>query len=142
MLSGLIRCGACGSNYVIDGKTYYRCAGYKERRTCADQPVVAKEALEGAVLSALERDLLTEENARIFVDEFRREAKRLAATRDDRREQAARRLAEVEQEIANLTANMLAGVIGPTLQNALAAREEERTELVAAMGATAGGKDG
>jgi len=36
LLSGLIQCAYCGSNYVISGKDYYRCAGQKERGTCVN----------------------------------------------------------------------------------------------------------
>src|SRR5690606_33862129 len=33
LLSGIIKCAVCGSNFTIAGKVYYRCAGERERGT-------------------------------------------------------------------------------------------------------------
>lgn len=63
MLSGLIRCSCCGSNYTISGKDYYRCAGQKERGTCGNRLSVRKGPLETATLAVLQEHLLTEEHA-------------------------------------------------------------------------------
>ena len=133
LLSGSIRCGSCGSNYVISGKDYYRCASHKERGTCANSVSVRKEPLEDAALSVLANELLTAEHARIFAQEFKREAERLQREIGRNDEEATHRLAAVEREIANLTANMLAGVVGPTLRAALAEREQEKAALDARL---------
>lgn len=134
LLSGTILCGGCGSNYVISGKDYYRCAGHKERGTCGNNVSVRKEPLETAVLSVLQSRLLTPEHVRTFVDEFKREVARLERADVGAGDRDGERLVQVDREIANLTANLLAGVVGPTLQKALADREAEREILATRLG--------
>jgi site-specific DNA recombinase len=129
LLSGLIVCGVCGANYTISGKDYYRCAGQKERGTCTNTVSVRTAPLEAVVLDSLKEDLLTLEMAGVFVSEFRREAKRLAQRRSVDEVLAAERVAAVEREVESLSANLLAGVVGPTIIRMLAEREAELAEL-------------
>ncbi|QXQ08402.1 zinc ribbon domain-containing protein [Sphingosinicellaceae bacterium] len=131
LLSGLIKCGECGSNYTISGKDYYRCAGVKERGTCSNTVSVRQAPLEAKVLEVLRSELLTPALIQVFVREFEREVTRLSRDREDRRPQLQTRLKAVEAEIGNLAANMLEGVVGPTLRAMLAAREQERATLLA-----------
>ena len=130
LLSGLIVCGVCGSNYTIAGKDYYQCAGRKERGTCGNTLSVRVDPLERAVLSALHAALVTPNLVQVFVAEFKREAKRLAKERPAIDELAQARLAAVDREIANNSANILAGLVGPTVNKLLADREAERTRLL------------
>lgn len=88
LLSGLIRCSCCESNYTISGNDYYRCAGQKERGTCSNTVSVREEPLETATLAILQSRLLTENHAKVFVEKFRREAARLAKG-DERRDETA-----------------------------------------------------
>ena len=133
LLSGLIKCGKCESNYTIVGKDYYRCARNRERGTCDNSQTVRVSAVEEAALSALQSRLLTPELAEVFVKEFTREVARLASTQDEREQQIRARLAELEVELANLSGNLLAGVVSSTLAKMLADREEEREELLARL---------
>ncbi len=134
LLSGLIRCSCCGSNYTISGKDYYRCAGEKERGTCSNKVSVRKAPLETATLAILRDRLLTEEHARVFVEEFELETQRRVRT-DDRRDTAAEaRLSQVEIEIASLAQNFLSGVVSPALTALLTERESEKARLEAALG--------
>ncbi|WP_413071687.1 recombinase family protein [Sphingomonas sp. 1P08PE] len=137
LLSGLIRCSTCGSNYTISGKDYYRCAGQKERGTCTNTLSVRKGPLETATLTVLQHQLLTEEHARLFADEFRRETMRLSNTAASRDQQSTERLATVTREIDNLAANMLTGVASPTLLRLLADREAEKARLEQRLSAQA-----
>ncbi len=143
LLSGLIKCSCCGSSYTIAGKDYYRCAGQKERGTCGNTVSVRKSPLEVATLAVLQHHLLTDDHARLFAEEFGREVARIAE-QDHRRDDAAtERLVVVSRELENLTANLLSGVLSPTLQKVLGERETEKAILEAritkkpVMGATA-----
>lgn len=102
MLSGLIRCSRCGSNYTISGKDYYRCTGQKERGICGNRISVRKGSLETATLAALQEHLLTEHHARLFAEEFEHGTRRLGQR--DRCDQnvAEVRLKQLETELANL----------------------------------------
>lgn len=133
LLSGLIKCSVCGANYTISGKDYYRCAGKKERGTCNNSVSIRKAPIENATLSVLQHQLLTEDHVRIFVEEFRREAARLMRQQASADDQATERLRQVEIELENLTQNMLAGVLSPTLSRLLAEREAEKAQLLARL---------
>ena len=133
LLSGLIRCSCCGSGYTISGKDYYRCAGQKERGTCLNRVSVRKGSLETATLSILQHHLLTESHSRLFVEEFGREMARINATASQQGQATAERLGVVVREIENLTANMLTGVLSPTLVKVLSEREAERAQLEAKL---------
>ncbi len=129
LLSGLIKCGLCGSNYTIVGKDYYRCAGNRERGTCTNARSVRVSVLEEAVLVALQSELLTPDLAQLFIQEFQREVARLSEARDDHLVRARARIEELDREIENLAKNMLAGVVGPTVTRMLAEREQEKLSL-------------
>ena len=137
LLSGLIRCGCCGSNYTISGKDYYRCAGHKERGTCGNTVSVRKEPLETATIAILQHGLLTEEHARLFVEEFGREMNRLARSDYRRDEAAAIRLRQVETELASLYQNLLAGLASPAVRAMVEEREAEKLRLEASVGTRA-----
>ena len=71
LLSGLIKCGVCGANYVVGSKDYYRCASVKERGTCGNSASVRVTTIEDLALSTLQTELMTDEHARLFVTEFK-----------------------------------------------------------------------
>ncbi len=133
LLSGLIRCSSYGSNYTISGKDYYRCAGQKERGTCGNAVSVRKEPLETATLAILQSHLLTEDNAKLFVEEFRREAARLAKGDERRDETASNRLKQIETDLANLYQNLLVTLASPALRTMITEREAEKTKLDAVL---------
>ena len=75
--------------------------------------------------------LFTTDHARIFADEFARELDRLTRHAERCDDALSERLAVVTSEIANLGANMLAGVISETLTKLLVEREAEKQRLEA-----------
>ena len=130
LLSGLIR---CGSNYTISSKTYYRCAGIKERGTCDNTVSIRKGPIETAVLSVLQSHLLTPDHGRLFVEEFKREMARLTQESERGEDDTAARLKAFEAELHKLSQNMLAGVLSPTLTKMLAEHEAEQAALKARL---------
>jgi site-specific DNA recombinase len=107
LLSGLIRCGECGSDYTISEKDYYRCAGQKERGTCGNKTSVRKSAIETSTLAVLKTSLLTDDHARLFIEEFYREIARLSQESGKADEGVEARLRQIEPELHNLGDNLL-----------------------------------
>jgi site-specific DNA recombinase len=136
LLSGLIKCAQCGASYVISGKDYYRCASQKERGTCSNTVTVRKTVIEPATLAVLRNDLLTDEHAHLFVEELKREAKRLSSQQDRHDDGLQERLKAVKAELANLESNLLSGVLSPTLTRLLGERETEKQEIEARLATT------
>ncbi len=129
LLSGLIKCGECGANYVINGKDYYRC-GAKREGKCGSDIAIRKSVVEEAALRVIQDGLMTAELAELFAAEFKREVNRLRSSGDNEQERARARLAELDSEIGNLAANFARGVVSSTLANMLSDREAERDRLV------------
>lgn len=129
ILSGLIKCGVCGANYVVGSKDYYRCASVKERGTCGNSTTIRISRVEELALSTLQSELLTDEHAKLFATEFNREVDRLRRDESSRDGEAKQRLALLEVEVENLAANMLAGVVSPTIVRMLDEREAECAAL-------------
>lgn len=63
LLSGLIKCSCCGSNYTISGKDYYRCAAQKERLAVVETELanLAANMLSGVLNPALAKLLADRE---------------------------------------------------------------------------------
>ncbi len=137
LLSGLIKCGICGSNFTISGKDYYRCAGAKERGTCTSRSSVRVAPLEEGVLAALQTQLLTADMAELFITEFKRELERLNKASDETDRESTRHLQTIDAELATLSENLLAGVVGPTIMAMISTREKERAALIARLAASA-----
>jgi site-specific DNA recombinase len=128
LLSGLLKCGDCGGNYTLAGKDYYRCARNRDRGTCQNGKSIRLGIIETHVLRALENQLLTDDLAKAFVDEFRKEMARLAKSDTSDRAAIESRLKQVAVEIENLSRNFLRGVVSDHLVGMLKKLEaEERT---------------
>lgn len=123
--------------YTVSGKDYYRCAGAKERGTCGSKVAVRVGPLEEGVLAALQKRLFTTDMAKLFVTEFQRELARLSKTSGEADREADSRLKAIVAELATLSDNLLAGVVGPTIMSMISAREAEREDLAASIAARA-----
>src|SRR5690606_20521941 len=62
LLSGLVRCGACGGAMTIVNRERYSCSARRERGTCVSPVGIGAAALEERVLSGLRRILLGRED--------------------------------------------------------------------------------
>jgi len=133
LLSGQLKCAACGSNYVLGDKIKYRCAGYAAGRACSNDVWVRRDALEETILRPLDRRLLEPKRLGRMVNWMRTEyARRMAA---DRRAADAvpRDLAELDARLARLRGGV-ADLEADELAAAIARVEAKRRALLAATG--------
>src|SRR5690606_11442256 len=129
LLSGLIKCAACGSNFTIAGKDYYRCAGARERGTCHNTLSIRRARIEQVALSVIRNQLLTEELTELFVAEFEAEVRRLAEDADREAANAYARLSEIDRQVQVLARNMLVSEASPALHRLLRELEQEKAQL-------------
>jgi hypothetical protein len=61
LFSGLLKCGCCGSNYVIAGAKHYACASYVNGKACSNSVPVRRDAVEEALLAGIRDELLSAE---------------------------------------------------------------------------------
>jgi site-specific DNA recombinase len=103
ILSGLLRCGACGSGMSTNGRDKsgrirIRCSAASESGTCPDPKTFYLETVEKAVLFGLSAELRHPEVIAEYVKTYYEERKRLAAESDAKRMRLQRRLGEISRE--------------------------------------------
>lgn len=133
LLSGLLKCGACGSNFVMVSQTHYGCASYTNggKNLCGNDLRVPRRLAEEKLLEGIRTELFTPE----AIELFRRETIRLLAER--RREktpdaaQVERQLAKVRTEIERIATAIADGAYSPTLKAEIVKKEAERERLEA-----------
>ena len=118
ILSGLLRCGACGSGMSTNGRDKsgrirIRCSAATESGTCPDPKTFYLETVEKAVLSGLSAELRHPEVIAEYVKTYHEERKRLAAESDAKRMRLQRRLDEIRREIDRLVDGIAKGVGDP-----------------------------
>lgn len=88
LFSGLLRCGACGANYVVYNSTYYACSAHTNRGSaiCPNSKVVRRTRLEERLLAAIHEEVFTPEAIAYLCE---------------RTEEAIRRLTRQRAESAN-----------------------------------------
>ena len=117
LFSTLIKCGVCGSNYVMADGTKYACSGFVNGHVCTNGIRVRRDVLEERLLKAIKDELLTD----AAVDEFRRRVTK-ALRRPDPNLARRRKL---DVEIGKLTDAIAQGLISPAVVQRLKVAEAE-----------------
>jgi site-specific DNA recombinase len=141
MLSGLLRCGACGAGMATNGKDKsgrirIRCSAANESGTCSDPKTFYLKTVESAVLTGLEAEMRHPQVIAEYVRTYHEERKRLAADADAQRIRLERRLGELNREIDRLVDAIAKGhgeaaVLGPRSTALNEERKRVATELSA-----------
>jgi hypothetical protein len=76
-VTGLAKCGVCGSSYVKISANLFGCAAARDRGTCANHLNIRTETLENTILDLLKTRLMEPELFKAFCEEFHREVNRL-----------------------------------------------------------------
>lgn len=139
LLSGLLRCGACGAGMSTNGKDRsgrirIRCSAAVESGTCGDAKTFYLETLESAVLAGLKAEMRQPCVMAEYVRTYHEERKQLVAKADAKRNRLERRLAELTREIDRLVDAIAKGqgdpaVLGPRST----ALNEERKKIAAEL---------
>lgn len=112
MLSGLLRCGACGGGLSIKdrdtkGRVRVECTQHRGAQTCSNTYTYRLEEVERTLLAGLRRFLLDPRAIRHYLDTYTKERKRLAAETISNRGSIERRLAEVTRAIERLVDTLI-----------------------------------
>jgi hypothetical protein len=146
ILSGLLRCAACGSGMSTNGKDKagrirIRCSAHAESGMCPDPATFYLAIVERAVLSGLRRELRHPEAIAEWVKTYHAERKRLASRQEAERTGMERRVGELGREIDRLVNAIAKGhgdptILGPqstALYREKTALEHKMNEAPAAM---------
>jgi site-specific DNA recombinase len=135
MLSGLLRCGACGAGMSTNGKdksgrVRIRCSAATESGSCLDAKTFYLKSVEAAVLAGLEKEMRHPQVIAEYVRTYHDERRRLSAKANAKRAQVELRLGELNREIERLVDAIAKGhgdpaVLGPRSS----ALNEERKQV-------------
>lgn len=85
LLSGLIKCGLCGANYIMIARDRYGCSTRRTKGTCSNDHVLERGSLEHLVLNGLKEKLIESGPVEEFIKEFNSQiAARTTADRGER----------------------------------------------------------
>src|SRR5712672_864266 len=123
MLSGMLRCGACGAGMSTNGKDKserirIRCSAATESGTCRDAKTFYLHTVECAVLAGLEAEMRHPGVIAEYVRTYLEERKRLSAKANAKKAHLEMRLGELNREIDRLVDAIAKGhgdpaVLGP-----------------------------
>jgi site-specific DNA recombinase len=109
LLSGFSRCGVCGGRLqVINGKSSYDpvkvyiCANYREKSTCTNSLRRPVKDVDAAVLSFIEREILTEDVITSVLKEVRRRLSERASQAEPQRLELEAQAKKLKGEIVKL----------------------------------------
>ena len=132
LLSGLLKCGLCGANFVIGDKRHYVCASRTNGglHACRNNLRIVREVAQARILAGIKAELMAPE----YLNEFKREFRLLRAAQQSARERVweARkaRLAELEQEIGHLIEAVAKGLLSTSVKTRLESAESEQATLL------------
>ncbi|NMF90732.1 hypothetical protein GPA26_19870 [Aromatoleum petrolei] len=131
LLSGLLKCAECGSNYVIVDRYRYGCAKHKDRgaAACSNGLKVDRSLVERTVLHALKKRLLTPAALERFKLSLSSEASRQLADACGDMKRVGKRLDDVKRQIGRLVDSIKAGIDPTILRDELNRLQQERDVL-------------
>ncbi len=137
LLSGLVKCGACGGSMTIVNRERYSCSAKRERGTCDSPAGIGAVELEERVLSGL-KDLLLDNETLIeaFAEEFKAELERLNRQRGSNERRLQKELNKVNRAINRCVMFIKEGdgspnVVREELHSLEIRREELQREMAA-----------
>jgi site-specific DNA recombinase len=133
LLSGLLRCGACGGAYTKINANLFGCATARNKGTCNNRLNIRRDAIEKIVLDGLKQRLMDPELFRAFVEEFAREFNRLRAAQGNEVERSKSELAAIERRLRKIVDAITDGVPARTLKEELLTLETRQDELRALL---------
>ncbi|WP_411340354.1 recombinase family protein [Sphingopyxis sp. J-6] len=136
LLSGRVRCGACGGTVVIIQRNRWGCRSTREHgdSVCTMRRTVSNEELEARVMTGLTTKLLHPDVVAEHVRTVRSDYARAAREASDREAGLRSRVADAEKRIANLIAAIESGAGEfADIRQALAKATAERDDLRAGL---------
>ena len=139
LLSGLVCCRLCGSNYAAVGRDYLSCSAARGSGTCSNRQSIRRPVLEALILDGLRERLMAPDLVEEFVRAYQQEINLQRREDEALRQDKQRELAEVRRKLDGLIEAIADGLRAPGLQqrlNELEARQTNIEQLIAATPAS------
>ena len=129
LLSGLVKCGACGANYTKSGLHRFGCAAARDRATCTNHLTIRIDEVEAAILAGLKQRLMEPPLFEEFVREFTAELNRQRSIAAKEKGSLQEELTRVAKQIDRLVEAIMQGADALALNAKLKTLEEQKAIL-------------
>ena len=129
LLSGLLKCGACGGGFSKVSKHHYGCSTARNKATCDNMLVIRRDVLEQTVLDGLKNQLMRPEAYKAFVDEFTKEYNTRASQEEITRKNLNLELEKIQTEQKKLIEAIKAGIPGEMVKDEMLALKERQSAI-------------
>lgn len=139
LLSGLLKCGCCGSGYVVAGRDkrglFLGCSRHRETGLCDNRHTLAMATIEARVLDGIEKQLTAPDLIAEVIRECHRKLNELERGRATERADGERRLKKIEKELSAIVDLLVSGdVPARSVKQRMTELEAERTSIEATLG--------
>lgn len=134
LLSGLMYCESCGSNYVLGDREKYVCSSYMNGRACANDIRVRRDTAEAAVLQRVRDQLREPARVAAMISEMQNHLASLLREQAAKSREAPQELKELDSRLERLRRRLRDGdpdMAADELQAAIERAEAKRRQLVA-----------
>ena len=129
LLSGLLKCGACGAGFSKVSKHHYGCSTARNKATCDNLLVIRRDTVEMLVLVGLKEHLMQPAAYQAFVDEFTHEYNAKANQSEALKVKLKADLQRTKSEIQKLIEAIKAGVPGEALKNEMQSLQDRQKKI-------------
>ena len=129
LLSGLLKCGACGGGFSKVSKHHYGCSTARNKATCDNLLVIRRDTVEMLVLVGLKEHLMQPAAYQAFVDEFTHEYNAKANHSEALKVKLKADLQRTKSEIQKLIEAIKAGVPGEALKNEMQSLQDRQKKI-------------
>lgn len=118
VLSGKLRCGCCGHDFIIVDKQHYGCTRARSAGTCRNEQKIKRSDLEARVLRGIKHGLINANYLSQFRAELETQLAAASKVQSADRERLCRDLAKTQKKIGNLVAAIAEGAAIVALKRA------------------------
>ena len=129
LLSGLLKCDACGGGFSKVSKHHYGCSTARNKATCYNLLVIRRDTVEKLVIEGLKEHLMQPAAYRAFVDEFTREYNAKANQSDALKVRLKADLQRTKAEIQKLIEAIKVGVPGDELKDEIQSLQDRQKKI-------------
>lgn len=129
LLSGLIKCGECGSGFVKISQQHFGCASARNKGTCSNVKTIRKDLLEATILNGLQEHLMDEELLEVFCHEYTTHLNTLRMAETGNRARDEARLSKITRDLDLLVDAIIDGVPADRVKDRMITLEAEKAEI-------------
>jgi len=129
LLSGLLKCGKCGSGYSIEGHGKYACSNLQNNGTCDNNLRIKRTDLEEAILNGLRTYLMDDALLGEFCAEFTAHSNQIRMEQNSRVDGYKQELARIAKSNRRCIEAIKDGIPALTVKDEMIELNDRRQEL-------------